>query len=89
MHSNMPFLHLNMQLWHKGNEMDEAQLKEFCRLVDNSGMRRIEIVHYLGIGERTFYRWQNGEARIPKTVMMAMYLLAREPLPEEYGPAKI
>ena len=62
---------------------------EFLRMVEKTKMRRIDISKYLGIGERTFYKWQNGEVAIPKTAMMAMYLLVGEPLPEGYDPAKI
>lgn len=62
---------------------------EFLRMVEKTGMRRIDICKYLGIGQRAFYRWQGGEVAIPKTAMMAMYLLVREPLPEGYDPAKI
>ena len=62
---------------------------EFLRMVEKSKMRRIDISKYLGIGERTFYKWQNGEVSIPKTGMMAMYLLVKEPLPEGWDPANI
>ena len=62
---------------------------EFLRLVEKAKMRRIDIVHYLGIGERTFYKWQSGEVGVPKTAMMAMYLLVKEPLPEGFLPASI
>jgi hypothetical protein len=62
---------------------------EFLRMVEKSKMRRIDISKYLGIGQRTFYRWQNGEVTIPTTGMMAMYLLVGEPLPEKHDPAKI
>lgn len=62
---------------------------EFLRLVEKTQMRRIDIVKYLGIGERTFYKWQSGEVGVPKTAMMAMYLLVDEPLPEEYLGRKI
>jgi len=62
---------------------------EFLRMVEKTKMRRIDICKYLGIGQRAFYRWQAGEVAIPKTGMMAMYLLVKEPLPEGYDPAKI
>ena len=62
---------------------------EFLRMVEKSKMRRIDISKYLGIGERTFYKWQNGEVAIPKTAMMAMYLLVKELLPEGYDPSNI
>lgn len=62
---------------------------EFLRMVEKTNMRRIEISKYLGIGERTFYKWQNGEVKIPKTAMMVMYGLVGEPLPEAYLRAKI
>jgi hypothetical protein len=62
---------------------------EFLRLVEKAKMRRIDIVHYLGIGERTFYKWQSGEVGVPKTAMMAMYLLVKEPLPEGFLPSSI
>jgi DNA-binding transcriptional regulator YiaG len=62
---------------------------EFLRLVEKAKMRRIEVARYLGIGERTFYKWQSGEVTAPKTAMMAMYLLVKEPLPEGYAPDSI
>ena len=62
---------------------------EFLRLVEKTQMRRIDIVKYLGIGERTFYKWQSGEVGVPKTAMMAMYLLVKEPLPEGCMPSII
>ena len=62
---------------------------EFLRLVEKIQMRRIDIVKYLGIGERTFYKWQSGEVGVPKTAMMAMYLLVKEPLPEGCMPSII
>lgn len=62
---------------------------EFLRMVEKTKMRRIDICKYLGIGQRAFYRWQSGEVAIPKTGMMAMYLLVKEPLPEGWDPAKI
>jgi predicted DNA-binding transcriptional regulator AlpA len=52
--------------------------------VEKANMRRIEISKYLGIGERTFYRWQNGEVHIPKTAFLAMYVLVRENLPDGF-----
>jgi DNA-binding transcriptional regulator YiaG len=73
----------------KGEAKMAPQSMEFLRMVEKSDLRRIEIANYLGIGERTFYKWQNGEVKIPKTAMMAMYLLVDEPLPEEYLRAKI
>ncbi|CAB5220149.1 hypothetical protein UFOVP231_72 [uncultured Caudovirales phage] len=57
---------------------------EFRRLIEKVGLRRIDIVRYLGIGERTLYAWQSGHRVVSKSAMIAMYALAREPLPEKY-----
>jgi predicted DNA-binding transcriptional regulator AlpA len=51
---------------------------EFRRLVDKSGLRRIEVAKYLGIGERTFYTYQNGGNRIPASVFIALKVLVKE-----------
>jgi len=69
--------------------MRTKESMEFLRLVEKTQMRRIDVVHYLGIGERTYYKWQSGEVGVPKTAMMAMYLLVKEPLPEGYMPVSI
>jgi len=69
--------------------MQTKESIEFRRLIDKTGMRRIDVVRYLGIGERTLYGWQSGVKKVPKATMLAMYALAKEPLPEGFMDANI
>ena len=58
--------------------MENDNLIEFVRLVEKAGGLRIDIVTYLGIGERTLYRWLKGETRIPKMAIIALKVLVKE-----------
>lgn len=58
--------------------MENAELAELIRLVNKSGLMRIEISEYLGIGERTLYTWMRGRSRIPKMAIIALKVLVKE-----------
>ena len=58
--------------------MGNAELAELNRLIDKSGLMRIEISNYLGIGERTLYTWMRGGSRIPKMALIALKVLVKE-----------
>lgn len=60
------------------NPVIDADLAEFMRLVEKANRTRIEIVRYLGIGERTLYRWLKGETRVPKMAIIALKVLVNE-----------
>ena len=60
------------------NFVIDADLAEFMRLVEKAGGTRISIVKYLGIGERTLYRWLKGETRVPKMALIALKVLVNE-----------
>ena len=38
-------------------------------------MKRIEVAEYLGVAERTLYRWMMGDTRFPRMVFIALGLL--------------
>lgn len=58
--------------------MENTELEELIRLVNKSGLMRIEISEYLGIGERTLYTWMRGGSRIPKMAIIALKVLVKE-----------
>jgi transcriptional regulator with XRE-family HTH domain len=41
-------------------------------------MTRVEIAEYLGVSERTLYRWSMGDANFPTMVFLALGLLMKE-----------
>ena len=41
----------------------------------NGKMTRLEVAEYLGVSERTLYRWVMGDARFPRMVFVALDLL--------------
>ncbi len=55
--------------------MAENNRIEFAEMVQKTGMIRLDISKYLGVHERTIYRYLSGELEIPVTVMLAMRLL--------------
>jgi len=38
-------------------------------------MTRLEVAEYLGVSERTLYRWVMGDARFPRMAFIALELL--------------
>jgi hypothetical protein len=57
--------------------MSDDNRVKLAHMVENSGMLRREISKYLGLHQRTLYRYLSGELEIPVTVMLAMELLAK------------
>jgi predicted DNA-binding transcriptional regulator AlpA len=57
--------------------MSDNNRVKLAHMVENSGMLRIEVSKYLGIHQRTLYRYLSGELEIPVMVMLAMELLAK------------
>jgi len=58
--------------------MEPTNKDELIRLIDKSGMIRLEISNYLGIRPRTLYTWLNGEVRVPKMAIIALKVLVKE-----------
>ena len=57
--------------------MAEDNRIKLAQMVEDSGMIRLDISKYLGIHQRTLYRYLSGELEIPVMVMLAMQLLAK------------
>jgi predicted DNA-binding transcriptional regulator AlpA len=57
--------------------MSEDNRLKLNQMVENTGMLRREVAKYLGIHQRTLYRYMSGELEIPVMVMLAMELLAK------------
>ena len=57
--------------------MAEDNRIKLAQMVEDSGMIRLDISKYLGIHQRTLYRYLSGELEIPVMVMLAMQLLTK------------
>lgn len=55
---------------------DDNRVK-LAQMVENSGMLRKDVSKYLGIHQRTLYRYMSGELEIPTSIMLAMRLLTK------------
>jgi len=53
-------------------EPDEERLR---RLIESLKMTRLQVAEYLGISERTIYRWESKTHRIPRMAFIALELL--------------
>jgi transposase len=53
--------------------------REYLReLVEKTGNLYVEVADYLGVNERTLYRWLSGESRIPYSVIKALELMTEQ-----------
>ena len=57
--------------------MSDADRIKLAQMIQDSGMVRLDISKYLGIHERTLYRYLSGETEIPAMLMLAMQLLLK------------
>jgi transcriptional regulator with PAS, ATPase and Fis domain len=47
-------------------------------LVEKTGNLYVEVADFLGVNERTLYRWLSGESRIPYSVIKALELMTEK-----------
>lgn len=52
--------------------------ERLTRIIAKTGMSRLQIAVYLGVSERTVYRWIAGDTHIPRMVFIALELLLEE-----------
>jgi len=52
-----------------------AMVSDIC---SKGKMTRLEVAEYLGVSERTLYRWLVGDANFPQMVFIALGLLVPE-----------
>jgi transcriptional regulator with XRE-family HTH domain len=62
--------------------MSEKEAEKLAQLVHDicadKKMTRLELAEYLGVSERTLYRWVSGDAAFPQMVFIALELLMKE-----------
>lgn len=49
--------------------------EKLAQLIYKLGMSRLQVADYLGVSERTIYRWVAGHTHVPRMVFIAMQLL--------------
>lgn len=57
--------------------MSDSDRIKLAQMIQDSGMVRLDVSKYLGIHERTLYRYLSGETEIPAMLMLAMELLLK------------
>lgn len=55
--------------------MKEPDSERLAKLVGKLRMTRLQIAEYLGVSERTLYRWTSGKSPFPRMVFIALELL--------------
>jgi len=53
----------------------DEEVKYLRELVDKTGNLYVEVAEFLGVNERTLYRWLSGESRIPYSVIKTLELI--------------
>jgi transcriptional regulator with PAS, ATPase and Fis domain len=60
----------------KNMKRTKAEEAKYLReLVDKTGNLYVEVAEFLGVNERTLYRWLSGESRIPYSVIRTLELI--------------
>jgi DNA-binding transcriptional regulator YiaG len=52
--------------------MSKTDAKYLIKLLENSNMTNLEFARFIGVSERTVYRWLNGTSRIPASVFKVL-----------------
>jgi predicted transcriptional regulator len=55
---------------------EDAALRELVEKIRKTGMPFVEIAEYLGVHERTLFRWLAGDSYAPRMAYIALKLLA-------------
>jgi DNA-binding transcriptional regulator YiaG len=58
-------------------ENDDKKATRIINILNTLNMPRIEVAEYLGVSERTLYRWMSGDTRIPRMAFIALELLLK------------
>jgi predicted DNA-binding transcriptional regulator AlpA len=54
---------------------EQAMANKLLAIVNKLGMQRVEVAEYLGVSERTLYRWISGDCTFPRMVFIALSVL--------------
>ena len=49
--------------------------EKLARMIARLGLSRLHVAEYLGVSERTIYRWIAGDTHVPRMVFIALELL--------------
>ena len=55
---------------------EDKALREYVDKIRKTGMTIVEICEYLGVHERTLFRWLAGDSYAPRMAYIALKLLA-------------
>jgi len=53
-------------------------MRKLVKSLKEEGFDRMEMGLHLGVSERTIYRWENGESRIPRMAFIALKLMLQQ-----------
>lgn len=58
---------------------DASDAEKLRQMVNKLGMSRLQVADYLGVSERTLYRWMFGDSAFPRMVFIALKVLLNKP----------
>jgi transcriptional regulator with XRE-family HTH domain len=58
--------------------MEKTNADKLVMMIGKLNKSRLEVAVYLGVSERTVYRWMSGKARFPRMVFLALELMGKE-----------
>jgi len=60
--------------------MKESDGQKLTSMINDTKLTRLQIAEYLGVSERTVYRWMLGKPRVPRMVFISLELLLKKEL---------
>ena len=61
-----------------GVKYKKADKEKLAEVINSLGMQKVDIAEYLGVSERTIYRWLSGDRSVPRMVFIALESLKKQ-----------
>lgn len=61
-----------------GVKYKKADKEKLAEVINSLEMQKVDIAEYLGVSERTIYRWLSGDRSFPRMVFIALESLKKQ-----------
>jgi len=61
-----------------GVKYKKADKEKLSEVINSLEMQKVDIAEYLGVSERTIYRWLSGDRSFPRMVFIALESLKKQ-----------
>jgi len=61
-----------------GVKYKKADKEKLAEVINSLNMQKVDIAEFLGVSERTIYRWLSGDRSFPRMVFIALESLQKQ-----------